>query len=248
MAPYIFGVFVYPAAQLCGFAVAMILLAWLSRSAGPSRWRILTAFALLGLGAIAGAALDAPSFRPSMGLRYPGAGIGVLAALPLARFTLAGTTSMAAFGDLTAIPLAVGLAIAKTCCFFHGCCFGLRSELPWAITFPYRSQAWFHHLKTGLIAPAAERSLAVHPSQLYFVAWSIFVGALLFAMRRRPRYDGQLFLLLLFLHGIGWFVLESFKVDANPQLKVVMAVLALVSGVVLIARMAHTRVRRLRLA
>ena len=61
--------------------------------------RILAAWAVLAAAAVAGAVLDAPSFPPTGGFRYPGVGIGALLALPFAARFLGNRVSLLAFGD-----------------------------------------------------------------------------------------------------------------------------------------------------
>jgi phosphatidylglycerol---prolipoprotein diacylglyceryl transferase len=38
-------------------------------------------------------------------------------------------------GDALAVPLALALAVGRWGCYFNGCCYGLPSDLPWAIDF-----------------------------------------------------------------------------------------------------------------
>ena len=38
-------------------------------------------------------------------------------------------------GDTFALPLAVALAVGRWGCFFHGCCFGTPTDLPWGVDF-----------------------------------------------------------------------------------------------------------------
>lgn len=45
--------------------------------------------------------------------------------------------------DILAIGLMFALACGRIGCFFSGCCFGKPSDLPWAIRFPYGSDAYY---------------------------------------------------------------------------------------------------------
>jgi phosphatidylglycerol:prolipoprotein diacylglycerol transferase len=44
--------------------------------------------------------------------------------------------------DILAIGLMLALAFGRIGCFLRGCCFGKPTNLPWAIRFPYRSDAY----------------------------------------------------------------------------------------------------------
>jgi phosphatidylglycerol:prolipoprotein diacylglycerol transferase len=56
-----------------------------------------------------------------------------------------------AVSDLIAPSLLVGLALGRVGCFFNGCCFGGVCELPWAVTFPWRSPPHVRQAQTGQI-------------------------------------------------------------------------------------------------
>ncbi len=44
--------------------------------------------------------------------------------------------------DILAIGLVVALIFGRIGCFFNGCCFGKPTDLPWAVRFPYGSDAY----------------------------------------------------------------------------------------------------------
>jgi phosphatidylglycerol:prolipoprotein diacylglycerol transferase len=97
-----------------------------------------------------------------------------------------------------AVPaLAVGIALMRTGCFLRGCCFGVASDLPWAVTFPTGSPAWAQQLlsgQTGILGMAGGVH-PVHPTQLYEVGAALLLaaGALLW-QRWRGLPDGVGFL------------------------------------------------------
>ncbi len=55
--------------------------------------------------------------------------------------------------DIIAPSAALGLAIGRIGCFLNGCCFGGTCDLPWAVRFPFGSNAcihqWQEHLPGG---------------------------------------------------------------------------------------------------
>jgi prolipoprotein diacylglyceryltransferase len=241
MVPYLFGVLVYPTSQAFGLFVATVLLFYLTSAVRLPVGRVVSVWGLLVAAAVAGAVLSAPSFPPTAGLRYPGVGIAVVLTLPLAWRLLPDGVSLPRFGDLVAAPLAFGFAISKLGCFFHGCCHGSMSQVLWAVAFPYRSPAWFHHQEMGLITKVAERSLPVHPLQLYFAAWSACVGLMLLCVRHRRAYDGQVFSFFLALLMGGWWVVEHVKVPPDATLRVVVLAVSLCATGVLVAQAARRR-------
>jgi len=56
--------------------------------------------------------------------------------------------------DIIAPSAALGLAIGRIGCFLNGCCFGSTCELPWAVRFPFGSNAAEHQWQGKL--PGAE--------------------------------------------------------------------------------------------
>jgi phosphatidylglycerol:prolipoprotein diacylglycerol transferase len=91
------------------------------------------------------------------------------------------------------------MAVMRVGCFMMGCCYGVASDVPWALSFPPKSQAARQHAINGWVDPGAW-SLPVHPLQVYFGLASLAVGLALVWFRRRKRYDGQVFLIFLLLH------------------------------------------------
>ena len=47
--------------------------------------------------------------------------------------------------DIVAPCLMVGLGFGRIGCFLNGCCHGAECNLPWAVTFPYHSNAFLDH-------------------------------------------------------------------------------------------------------
>jgi len=102
--------------------------------------------------------------------------------------------------DICTPSLAIGQAIGRIGCFLNGCCFG--KPVSWGIKFPPGSMASYEQFSQGLIKSVNEYSLPVHPTQLYssFIALIIFL--ILILVRRRKRFNGELFWLYLFLYAI----------------------------------------------
>ena len=56
---------------------------------------------------------------------------------------------MLAMCDLIAPSLLLGLALGRVGCFLNGCCFGGVCDLPWAVTFPWRSPPQVRQVQEG---------------------------------------------------------------------------------------------------
>jgi phosphatidylglycerol:prolipoprotein diacylglycerol transferase len=54
-----------------------------------------------------------------------------------------------ALADLLAPSMLLGLAIGRIGCLMNGCCYGGECHLPWAITFPAHSYAYYNQLERG---------------------------------------------------------------------------------------------------
>jgi phosphatidylglycerol:prolipoprotein diacylglycerol transferase len=52
--------------------------------------------------------------------------------------------------DIIAIALMLALAIGRIGCFLSGCCFGKPALLPWAVRFPYGSDAYYSQIYPDL--------------------------------------------------------------------------------------------------
>lgn len=97
----------------------------------------------------------------------------------------------------SAVPaLVLGVVLMRTGCFLRGCCFGIESDLPWAVRFPMGSPAWAQQLvsgKTGIMGFAGA-VMPVHPTQLYEMAGALVAAGLAWLIARRVRRDGVGFL------------------------------------------------------
>jgi phosphatidylglycerol:prolipoprotein diacylglycerol transferase len=58
--------------------------------------------------------------------------------------------------DIIAPCLMVGLGIGRIGCFLNGCCYGAECNVPWAVRFPYYSNAYVEQYARGEIAPSKE--------------------------------------------------------------------------------------------
>lgn len=114
------------------------------------------------------------------------------------------------------VPL--GQAFGRGGCFLKGCCHGSRADdLPWAVSFPQGSPAFYAHQEHYADFPAdATWSYPVHPTQLYSILLLLGMCALLILIRRRRPFVGVTLPLYFVFYGICRFIVEIFRGDGNP--------------------------------
>jgi phosphatidylglycerol:prolipoprotein diacylglycerol transferase len=139
---------------------------------------------------------------------FIGASIGAYYLLRRDRFPFWKAADMAGF----TVPL--GLAFGRMGCLLAGCCFGVETKVPWALSFPPRSPATEAQFKTHVLTSLASYSHPVHPTQIYESAASLAISAVcMLLVHPRKRYDGQVFLTFVALYAAARFVLEFWRDD-----------------------------------
>lgn len=125
------------------------------------------------------------------------------------------------------VPL--GHAFGRLGCFFNGCCYGLRSDVPWAIPFrrvpwdlsqaPTGSPPYLDHCQryADLSFQTDHWSYPVHPTQLYSAALLFGICLIMLALRKKWHpFPGYLLPAYFVLYGIKRFIVEFFRGDHNP--------------------------------
>ena len=102
--------------------------------------------------------------------------------------------------DILAPCVAVGQAVGRWGCFFAGCCYGTRTDVPWAITFTNPKS----------LAPL---DIALHPTQVYLSINALVIFGILVWLRKRKKFDGQVFWVYGILYSIGRFIIEFYRGD-----------------------------------
>jgi phosphatidylglycerol:prolipoprotein diacylglycerol transferase len=143
---------------------------------------------------------------------YIGGIAGFLLSLRLYR------ASILKYLDTLSSTLGLGVFVVRWNCFLYGCCFGLPSSLPWAISFPRGSPAYNTHLLRGYIQPEARVSLPVHPLQIYFGLNGLFLFVLTSLLWQKLRdKPGTTFCLFWLGYCITTFGLEFFRESPSPK-------------------------------
>lgn len=131
------------------------------------------------------------------------------------------------FVDLTCPYMALAQGIGRIGCFFNGCCYGVRSDAPWAIPFrrvPWDiaqkaegSPAFLDHCEHFGLPMDSHWSYPVHPTQLYsaFALFALCFFLLYLRKRWRP-FDGYLMGIYLILYGCKRLIVEFYRGDWNP--------------------------------
>jgi phosphatidylglycerol---prolipoprotein diacylglyceryl transferase len=101
--------------------------------------------------------------------------------------------------DAGAIAVSIGYAVGRMGCFLRGDDYGVPTSLPWGIAFP-----------KGL-PPTTVR---VHPTQLYEIAGSLVIFALLvWVISPRFKREGPLMFVYAILAGIARFLVEFVRTN-----------------------------------
>ncbi|WP_287152858.1 prolipoprotein diacylglyceryl transferase [Candidatus Solincola tengchongensis] len=157
---------------------------------------------------------------------YGGFILGILAAVAVVRLRGVSVGQVLDSGGL-AVPAA--LAVARVGCYLNGCCFGKSSGLPWAVTFPLRTQ-----MEMGMPRNP------VHPTQIYELLMDLGIFVILLAVHRRFRYRGEIMLSFIMLYAVARFSNEFFRYHtqsgANLFFQALSAAAFLAAGLVLVFR------------
>ncbi len=70
--------------------------------------------------------------------------------------------------DILAIGLMLALAFGRIGCFLNGCCFGKPTDLPWAVSFPYDSFAYYSQINPNLERNRPEPQLKLPADYFYY--------------------------------------------------------------------------------
>lgn len=147
---------------------------------------------------------------------------------------------LVALADCLAPSFLLGLALGRAGCFLAGCCWGdlcatpaelarlsdpvvvarihtvpavSNSDWPLAVTFPARSDAAKQHVQLGLIGTASERSLPVHPVQLYEAALAAAIAWLLHRSSKNNPAPGLVSIAAMLSYAWLRFCTEFFRSD-----------------------------------
>ncbi len=118
--------------------------------------------------------------------------------------------------DTSVIGVPIGQMIGRWGNFFNREAFGGYTDTLFAMQLPVSAvreneitrEMWDH-----VVVESGVRFIRVHPTFLYESLWCGLVLLLLFAMRNRTRFEGELFLIYLASYGFGRFFIEMLRTD-----------------------------------
>lgn len=103
--------------------------------------------------------------------------------------------------DIAAPGIALGHAIGRWGCFAAGCCYGRPTDSWIGVTFR----------NVDSLAP---RGVPIYPTQIMESVLELFIFFILvYFVRPRKKFRGQLFLTWVLLYAVGRFILEFFRGD-----------------------------------
>jgi phosphatidylglycerol:prolipoprotein diacylglycerol transferase len=137
--------------------------------------------------------------------------------------------SILQIADIVAPAIALGQFFTRIGCFLNGCCFGIPSTLPWAVTFP----------RDCVAGSSPVGGQALHPTQIYS---SLFGLALFLFLQKRlnvPHRRGDIFALYLIFSGgfrFGIDFIRFYENSANFIINQIVALGLVIVGVVILVR------------
>ncbi len=103
--------------------------------------------------------------------------------------------------DITAMGGTIVHGLGKIGCFMSGCCHGKVCDAAFGVVFS--------HPETN----AEPMNMPLYPVQLIDSAMILGIGILLYFVKKKKQFDGQLLLLYAILYGIGRFFTEFLRGD-----------------------------------
>lgn len=147
-------------------------------------------------------------------------------------------------GDIAMPYVPLAHAIARLGCFLNGCCWGSRTNLPWAVHYPRAGYGPFQQqVDAKLIDYSAEHSLGVHPSQLYESLGLLAIFLFMRAAYKKPHRTGEIILLYPLCYGVLRFLTEATRGDSAHPLLGLTASQGVAIGFITFAVVAHTLAR-----
>jgi len=113
-----------------------------------------------------------------------------------------------ATADVFAPGIALGHAIGRLGCFCAGCCWGLRTNLPWGVTFTN---------PRAYDTVGVPLGVKLHPTQLYESAAEFVIFGILYWRIRRPHAPGAIISLYLILYSTARFLVEFVRYHEQPN-------------------------------
>lgn len=105
--------------------------------------------------------------------------------------------------DIMAIVTCIVHAFGRIGCFMAGCCYGTPTDSFPGVIF------------TDPVCQARPLNTPIHPTQLYEAGFIFLLLIGLLILKRRKRFDGQVFLVYLVVYAFGRGIIELFRGDVE---------------------------------
>lgn len=112
--------------------------------------------------------------------------------------------------DLASHGFLIGQCIGRWGNFFNQEAFGTNTDLPWGMYSESTRKYLRYHLDEGSYSPTSP----VHPCFLYESIWCLLGFILLHFLRKKRKFDGEIFLLYIGWYGLGRFFIEGLRTDS----------------------------------
>lgn len=207
-----FKIFTYGLFVASGFFVAILLASNQARKEGVDQQQILDLCFYILVSSIVGARVlyvivEYKYFmdRPLDILKFWNGGLvfygGLIGAVSVSIYYLKkNNLPLWKVADIMAPSVAIGQSIGRWGCFFAGCCYGVRTDVPWAIVFT----------DPRSLAPL---NVPLHPTQIYDSLNTLLIYLFLVWLRKRKSFNGQVFWVYGILYSIGRFIVEIYRGD-----------------------------------
>jgi len=101
--------------------------------------------------------------------------------------------------DLFVPAMALAQGFGRLGCFLNGCCYGIDSDLPWAVRFPFFESK-------------------VHPTQLYEAFFCFILFLFLYRLWKKTSVPGRVSLAYFIIYPLGRFFIEFLRGDQSRHL------------------------------
>ena len=118
--------------------------------------------------------------------------------------------------DIASMGILLGQIIGRWGNFFNRESFGEYADFPWVMQLPLsavRSGEVSGNMRDNLLTIDGISYIQVQPVFLYESLWCLILLLLLLALRRKKRYEGELFMIYLAGYGLGRFFFEWLRTD-----------------------------------
>ena len=139
--------------------------------------------------------------------------------------------------DTIAMALLNGQMLGRWGNFFNREAFGGYTDSLFAMRLPLdavRSSDVTEQMRRHIERIDGVSYIQVHPTFLYESLWCMVLLIILFAYRKHKKYEGELFLMYLFGHGLGRFWIEGLRTDQLLLPGVGIAVSQLLAGAIVV--------------